>query len=278
MIAFYSVLRYTICMDQENYSKTLNASNFWYAHSYELEPDKDSYYRHNHSRYELYIFLEGDLDFIVEDRVMPLKSGTVVLIRPFQYHYAMIKASTVYHRIICNFDRSLVYPELYSFLDGGRELFVWDDARYRAAFHDLESHLGQYSTGDAALLVQIYLNRLLMDLKYRVGTPPDSHMLNPAVSRILKFINGHIYEPLSLKTIAQQLYMSTSYLSQTFSTYMKTGLMDYVKQKKIQLAQQLIVDEHIHPTEACKRLGFDEYSTFYRLYKKYVHELPSDGK
>lgn len=266
-------------MEQEDYSKTLHAGNFWYAHSYDTTTNKDSYYRHNHSRYELYIFLEGDLDFIVEDRIMPLSSGTVILIQPFQYHYAAIRnADVAYHRIICNFDRSLVYPELYSFLDGGRELFAWDDVRYGRAFDDLEQHLGQYSTGDAALLVQIYLNRLLMDLKYRVGPAPDSRMLNPAISRILKFINGHIYEPLSLKTIAQQLYMSTSYLSQTFSTYMKTGLMDYVKQKKIQLAQQLIADEHIHPTEVCKRLGFDEYSTFYRLYKKYVHELPSDGK
>ena len=37
-------------------------------------------------------------------------------------------------------------------------------------------------------------------------------------------------------------------------------------------------EEGITPTEACERLGFCSYSTFYRLHKKYLGGTPSAFK
>jgi AraC-like DNA-binding protein len=55
---------------------------------------------------------------------------------------------------------------------------------------------------------------------------------------------------------------------------MKISIMDYIKQKKILLAQDLIANG-TKPTLAAQELGFEEYSTFFRLYKKYLGCSPS---
>ena len=55
---------------------------------------------------------------------------------------------------------------------------------------------------------------------------------------------------------------------------MKIGLMEYIKRKKILLAGELIASG-TKPTAAAQKLGFAEYSTFFRLYKKYLGKTPS---
>lgn len=259
-----------------DFSEKFKSGNFFYSLTSDAKPKEDNYYRHNHSRYELYIFFEGEVDFIIEDHLYPLKKGNILLIQPLSYHYANLKNTRLpYVRLILNFDRNLVFPELQSFLDSKKEFFVWDEKNHALMLEDLRAHLSSYHASDSALLIQLFLNRLLMDFKYSEKHRQNSQILNPSVTQILKFINEHIYEPLSLKRIAAQMFLNQSYLSQIFSSYMKIGLMDYIKQKKIHLAHEMIQNKDVPPTDACKILGFNDYSTFYRLYKKYINQLPS---
>lgn len=254
-----------------------HSNNFHFAHASDPQTKQDDYYRHNHTRYELYVFFEGDAKFVIEGRMFSLNPNTVLLIPPHAYHYAALQNSDrPYNRLVLNFDRLFVYPELHSLLDAGNNPFVWDEAKYGSLLKDLEQSLTHYKNRDGALLVQLFLNRLLLELKYSQKSLTSSQMLNPTISQILTCINEHIHEPLSLKVIADYMFLNPSYLSQIFTSYMKIGLMDYVKQKKIYLAEELIRDERISPTEASRRLGFTDYSTFYRLYKKYLKENPSD--
>lgn len=253
-----------------------NANNYHFAHVSVPTTKQDDYYRHSHTRYELYVFFAGNAEFIIEDRIFQMTPGTILLIPPNTYHYAALKDSdTAYDRLVINFDRVFVFPELHPFLDGASNPYQWSREKYDPYLRDLEHSIALYASRDKALLIQIFLNRLLIDLKYLKKSTASSQMLNPTVTQILAYINEHIHEPLSLKTISENVFLNQSYLSQLFSAYMKIGVMDYVKQKKIYLAEEMIHGEGVSPTEAGKRLGFVDYSTFYRLYKKYLGEAPS---
>lgn len=260
----------------KSFNHTYQFKNFYFAHASDSNIKRDDYYRHNHSRYELYVFFDGDTDFVLEDRVYQMHPDTILLISPHTYHYAAIRDSDhPYKRLVINFERLFIYPELHSLLDAGNNPFYWDEAKFSPLLADVERSLSVYEQSDAALLIQLFLNRLLMELKYSQKSLASSRMLNPTITQILTCINEHIHEPLSLKILADYTFLNPSYLSQIFASYMKIGLMDYVKQKKIYLAEEMIRDEKITPTEASKRLGFSDYSTFYRLYKKYLKDTPS---
>ena len=250
-------------------------NNIYIADNTDLTPRQEDYYKHSHYRYELYIFLNGNASFTEESHCYELQPGVVILIPPFHYHFVTVNSSsTPYHRIIFNFDSNIIYPELNPFIQSEHHPYIWDCDEHGLLLTRFESNINRYSNSDAALASQILLNSLLLSFKYSIQNSQKIKKINPTISEILKFINNHIFEPLSLNTIASNLYLNPSYISHLFSSNMKIGLMEYIKQKKINMAIELI--EHgTSPTDASMKVGFNDYSTFYRLYKKYTNNLPS---
>lgn len=263
---------------QNDFNFFQQSGNYQFAHSCTSDLKKENYYKHSHTNYELYVFFGGEVSFIIENNVYNLTEGTVLLIPPHTYHYASLKNTDIpYNRMVLNFNRVFVYPELYAFIDSGSNPFAWIKEKHNPLLSDLENNFNTYNNRDNAILMQLFLNRLLIDMKYSKKSSAVSQSLNPTVGNIIAYINEHINEPLNIKTIADNVFLNQSYLSQLFNKYMKIGVMDYVKQKKIYLAEEMIRSDGISPTEASRRLGFADYSTFYRLYKKYLKEVPSSN-
>lgn len=254
-----------------------DGADFHFAHTTSTNLAPNDYYRHSHTRYELYVFFGGSGDFCIEDRVFKMSPGTILLIPPHTYHYiALENSDSAYDRLVINFERTFVFPELHSFIDSGVNPFTWSAEKHNPQLADLEQSLSNYQHRDKSLIVQLFLNRMLIDMKYMHKSLLASHMVNPTVTLILNSINDHINEPLSLKTLSGYTFLNQSYISQVFNAYMKIGVMDYVKQKKIYLAEAMIKNDGISPTEASRRMGFSDYSTFYRLYKKFMKQSPSE--
>jgi len=55
---------------------------------------------------------------------------------------------------------------------------------------------------------------------------------------------------------------------------MKVSPKQYILQKRMALAAKLI-REGVPPTEVALRVGYDNYSNFYRMYQKHLHAAPS---
>ena len=51
---------------------------------------------HVHEECELYLCLEGDVSFMVEDQVYPMTRGSVILAHPYEYHHC------IYHSNVPN--------------------------------------------------------------------------------------------------------------------------------------------------------------------------------
>ena len=265
--------------DENDKITKCGGDNYCFSHTVTLCAKKNDYYKHSHTDYELYVFFEGKANFVIEDRVYNMKPGTILLIPPGTYHYvALSEPMGEYDRLVLNFDRIFVFDELRPFLDSANNPFAWDYAKHSVLLADAERSLNTYKHPDKSLLIQLFLNGLLMDMKYMRESANESQALNPTVTQALAYINEHINEPLNLKMISEHVFLNQSYLSQLFTSYMKIGITDYVKQKKIYLAESMIRNERVSPTEASRRLGFSDYSTFYRLYKKYLKESPSDNR
>ena len=55
---------------------------------------------------------------------------------------------------------------------------------------------------------------------------------------------------------------------------MKIGVMQYVAMKRVGLAETLL-SKNMRPTEVATTVGFEDYSNFYRTYKKYKGKSPT---
>ena len=97
---------------------------------------------------------------------------------------------------------------------------------------------------------------------------------NEHVSKILYYIEEHITEELRLQTISEKMNLSKEYTSYIFKKEIGKTLTDYVNERKILLAQEMIQGGEMSLTDIAGYLGFENYNYFSRLFKKYMETSP----
>lgn len=95
------------------------------------------------------------------------------------------------------------------------------------------------------------------------------------VSSLISYIDEHLKEDLSLEELAREAHFSTAYLCRVFKKHTGTTLKQYINQKRIGLAKQLLL-ENVLPHTACQETGFNNYSYFYKTFKSITGLSPSE--
>lgn len=93
---------------------------------------------------------------------------------------------------------------------------------------------------------------------------------------IINFINLHIKDDISLEEIAQGFYISKPSLCRIFKKATGTTVWDYIITKRLINARHLI-SSGVSATNACYASGFNDYSVFYRAYRKKYGCSPING-
>ena len=85
--------------------------------------------------------------------------------------------------------------------------------------------------------------------------------------RIVAYIEGHYAEHITLSSTARALFVSESTVSHTIKKKLGVSFYAYVTQRRMLAARTLI--SHGTPAgEASARVGFSDYTSFLRLFKK----------
>lgn len=92
--------------------------------------------------------------------------------------------------------------------------------------------------------------------------------------QVIQYIDSHIENQLSLEELSEALHFSTYYLCHSFKKYTNISLKKYIMDKKIELAKQLLSIYTV--TEVAEKTGFNNYSSFFRAFKKLTGISPSD--
>ena len=97
---------------------------------------------------------------------------------------------------------------------------------------------------------------------------------NENVNRIFRYIDSHITEKISLQSISHEVGLSKEYAASLFKKETKRTLTDYINERKMLLAQELILQNVMSLTELAVYLGYSDYSYFSKLFKRYFDMTP----
>ena len=88
------------------------------------------------------------------------------------------------------------------------------------------------------------------------------------ISQVFSYITNHYSEMLYLDLIAQRVNMNPKYLSRVFKNKVGITITEYISMVRISKAKELLVKTNMKIEEIGTAVGFENRTTFFRLFKK----------
>lgn len=224
---------------------------------------------HCHSQFELIAIVEGEITVLLEGNSYKLKSNQCAVIPPLAYHTISANRKGDYKRITALFDSSSL-PILLEECFVGNSLHISDSSS--AQITRLKSILNEKNEAFYKPLADSLMVQMLYDCIKSVEKPTSA--LGEQMRTVVEYIDANIARNISLDDLAACISVSKSSICHIFKDNMQVSPKQYILQKRMALANSLI-RSGISPTVVAIQVGYDNYSNFYRMYRKYFDEAPT---
>lgn len=256
---------------------------YTFHHSTDTKLNQKNYELHNHyGCYEIFIFLDGDADFIVEGAVYPLKKYDTLLLNPNEFHHIL-------HHRICRYER-IVFQIKNSFFtnhncDEFRRMF---DSRIPGTQNMIPaSFICENNVMDIIERTEKYFNDENNDIVIRCTILELLHVLNKyhhpvklssnnaKITPIIMYINENLTSPINIDSIAENFFLNKYHLCRLFKKHTGLTINKYITHKRIVMVKNLY-QEGKTLSQASIEAGFGNYSNFYKMYVKETGRSPRE--
>lgn len=243
---------------------------------------------HNHPYYEFFFFLSGHTRIVVEGLDVRLARGDVLIYPPGVMHRnihldALVPYERFYLYATREFLNSISTPD-YD-IPGTLEKMTRDEHYcFRVEEKDLEQLIslvdkvisGSERTRPAGKLINraMFTTLLIQGLNMMTSLdvlPQDDY--SRGMGDLIRYINQHATEPLSLDDLADTFHVNKYYLLREFKSYTGISVHQYMMIRRILFSQEMI-RRGAKPKDACFQSGFMDYSSYYRAFKARVGMSP----
>jgi AraC-like DNA-binding protein len=234
---------------------------------------------HCHAEYEIYYFMQGDVEYRVEGRPYNPAPESILLSPPNCLHGVTVRSSKPYRRAAIHFlpelldeeERALL-PELFQV--SGRYYPDISTSRIDFLFNsvmdckNMDGFLRKIAVRHRIIALLTHLYQL------QVRNTACSALGNERIQAVLLYLNDNLREDISLDQLARRFTLNKNHLNEIFRREMGTTVIQYLRIKRLVLARQEM-RKGATADEAAYRVGFKDYSNFYRAFKTFFGAKPS---
>ena len=227
---------------------------------------------HCHVRFEMIAVITGSVDILIEGHTHRCKKGEVAIIPPLTYHSVTLPDTSEYKRITALFDGSSLPPIISKKLTENiqaKPIFSLEALPYMTA--SLHKAIEKRDTETYSPLAEAIALQIIYTCaeEKRPEHSSTETPIDDVLENAIKYVDSHITEKLTLENVAQALFISRSSLCHIFSERMQISPKQYIIQKKMAYASMLI-ENGTPMTQAARAVGYENYSNFYRIRKRFA--------
>ena len=97
---------------------------------------------------------------------------------------------------------------------------------------------------------------------------------NEHVAKIIRLVDLNLTKKLSLSHISREVGLAKEYVASIFKRETGKTLTEYINERKLLYAKELIVTSQMSISDTALHLGYDNYTYFSRLFKRYFGFSP----
>lgn len=259
-----------------------------FSHAISSGSANDAYSIHNHALHEIVYCISGRCTYLIEENFIQVESGTLLIIYPTVPHRVILPDDEPYERFslyidcLANSDyisRMMLksgspYGEkrIGSMFYSGNDLKPIHDAFQRI------NRICESNSEQTANLMPCFMQTAVAEiLLLQQSRAPEQVMFGTVktVDSLLLFLNENFMKPITLQSVAEHFFLSRDHCNRIFKQATGMTVIQYITYCRVLYARKLLMCG-VGAVETAEKVGFSDYSNFYRSYKKITGRSPSD--
>ena len=278
---------------------TLSIHEIYSIHYFEYMCDF-SFPGESHDFWEFLCVDKGEVNVLAGEKFHVLKKGDIIFHKPNEFHdvksNGLIAPNLVVMSFSCTSPVMAFFEEKVLQISEPERLLlaqIIQEAKYVFAGRMDDPYQEELIPSESPRfageqLIRLYLEQLLIQLIRRYMVRPDQP-INPTIvksikqkadgelfSQIQEYMESHICETLTIEQLCRSNSVGRSQLQKLFRTRSGYGAIEYFSRMKVDLAKQMIRENHYNFTQIADALGFSSIHYFSRQFKRITGMTPSE--
>ena len=278
---------------------TLSIHEIYSIHYFEYMCDF-SFPGESHDFWEFLCVDKGEVNVLAGEKFHALKKGDIIFHKPNEFHDVNSNGLIAPNLVVMSFSctspvMSFFEEKVLQISEPERLLLaqIIQEAKYVFTGrmddpYQEELILSESPRFAGEQLIRLYLEQLLIQLVRRYMVRPDQP-INPNIvksikqkadgelfSQVQEYMEAHICETLTIEQLCRSNSIGRSQLQKLFRTRTGYGAIEYFSRMKVDLAKQMIRENHYNFTQIADALGFSSIHYFSRQFKRITGMTPSE--
>lgn len=260
------------------------SSDYYYEANHSVDPRTIFVNAHSHNYYEIYMYISGAVKILLNNHIFDVQKGDIVIIPPYSIHSLIpVTLGIPYERMYLYVTETCLssfqfneYSLLKPLLDTtklGRFHYHIDSAedfqRISYALDKIKESKNSDFYGkemmNRSYILQLFTTLNSYIVKEALEKPTEE--VTSLISRIIAYINENFMENITLNSLCELFFTNRQTLTKFFKDYTNLTIHSYITMVRIEQAKQLIY-RGVQPSTLHLMCGFNDYTTFYRAFKK----------
>ncbi|MFZ5987855.1 MAG: AraC family transcriptional regulator [Bacillota bacterium] len=254
--------------------------------SWHMEPNR-------HEFFEMVYIRKGNAVFEISGYPAEIGPNNIIIIKPDQPHKFIVKSESGCEFIVLNFKFVNKFDSQYSgvslddFLNfvSGKEsgsfitLKVSQKNEIVTLLNRILSEKENPDIGSEFLNYLLVLELFVLisralKMEWENSIKNKSPKLKELIQASVSYIHNNYERDISLKDIAQYVFLSSSYFTRAFKEEVGISPINYLLKVRIERAKELLKDTDIKISDIALNIGFSNQQRFNDIFKKYVRITP----
>ena len=237
---------------------------------------------HVHEGMELLFVISGSGRCLVEGVSYPIQPGDIFITQMAEVHVAEIQFEAQnYERVVIQFDPECLRETLNTHLlapflqreNGTLNRYTKAEISTEYIRSCTDRMFRVCQKGQASVIS--YLLPILQELynaweNKRNTNDSASYSL---ATKVVAYVNKHLFDLSGMEQLEKDLFLSRTHINRIFHSVTGSTVWNYVRIKRLYAAREML-QKGIPATTVSLSCGYQDYSTFYRAYKKQFGHSP----